>query len=66
LSHAETKIQQLQEAISQAKLDEEAAWVKNAQAVEKIHRLAKERDEARSDAEKSEKTRYLVCSFVGT
>lgn len=58
------KIQQHQETISQAQLDEEAAWAKNAQAVEKIHRLAKERDEAWGDTEGSKKAKDLVCSLM--
>jgi hypothetical protein len=53
---------QLQARISHVKIEEEASQVKNAQAAEEIQRIAKERDEARNEAEK-ERAKYIVCSF---
>jgi hypothetical protein len=47
--------------LSQAKIDEEALRMKNAEAIENVQRIAKERDEART------KPKRKICgTFIST
>jgi hypothetical protein len=64
----EEELRQAQEATAQAKSSEQAAWLKNTQAVERIHSLAKERDQVRENLvgnqdalETLHEARYQVC-----
>lgn len=66
----EGQLRQAEEATTQTKLSEQAAWVKNAEALERIHFLAKERDQVRQNLEnqyalgKQDEARYQVTPNI--
>jgi hypothetical protein len=65
----EEKLRQAEEAIAKTKSNENAAWTRNAEALERIHSLAKERDQVRETLEnqytlgKREDARFKVTYY---